>query len=840
MTEFEFSVIIPTHNSALGIEKTINSLINQTLDFKKNIEIIVIDSNSIDNTEEICSEYAEKFPKNIKFIQNDSQIAKNAGIRNASGRYINFLESNDYISQNTLNSILNFIKNNPEADLIATPMYYYKNGRKEKYLNCPIKNTELVNLLKEPSKSQFLGPSTFIKKESIKDCEFSNSFNENITFLNEILIDNPILGICSDGSYFIENIEEKVLPTEDVEIDGENYDKFVEENLTSLIAKNKNKFSRIPKFTQYSILNHMHWILSIEKSKEEIDLSPLKETAKIIDDEIILNNELIENDEKILLFILKYGGINEELKEKLCLDTVSIDTYDIIQGKLVVLASLTNVSKRDVEIFINGQKIKTKNLRFPQKDKISLGHMYGKDYSFEIEIPLSTSKKYEIEFKSGNKTLNIDFSRPCNFSKAVGYAKTKHYLSTLKDNKITIKKKTTLNWIVQELKTLFNMVKNHEPGFEKAIPFRIAYMITYPFLRNKKIWFYMDRPEESDDNGLHLFKYAVNKDPDINKYFILSSKNKDFKEIEKIGKIIPYKSLKHRLLGLFAENIITSHPDNEVIYPFWGGYPFFAGLLKSNNIFLQHGILKDDISSWLNKSNMNLSFFLVSSKKEYDSTFKYPYNYDENVVQMLGLPRYDNLKNVEDRKQIIIMPSWRRNLTRKSNEYILETEYYKRFNSLINNKKLIKKARENNYEIIFRPHPKVYNFIDLFDKNDYVKIDYEKVKYQTLFNNGSLLITDYSSVAFDFAYLYKPVIYYQYGDDYHFNVENSFFDYETMGLGEICKDESELVDLIIEYIENDCKIKEKYSKRIQDFFIFTDKNNCKRVHEAIKEVPLKD
>lgn len=230
----------------------------------------------------------------------------------------------------------------------------------------------------------------------------------------------------------------------------------------------------------------------------------------------------------------------------------------------------------------------------------------------------------------------------------------------------------------------------------------------------------------------------------------------------------------------------------------------------------------------------------MSSKREYDSTFKYPYNYKKGVVKLRGLPRFDNLENVEDKKQIIIMPSWRRYLTGKSNEYIEETEFFKRFNSLLNNEKLIEKAKEYEYEIIFRPHPNVYNFIDLYDENDYVQIDHEKTKFQTLFNNGSLLITDYSSVAFDFAYLHKPVVYYQYAGDYHFDVENSFFDYETMGLGDVCRNEDDLVNLIIEYIENECRIKDRYSKRIDKFFLFTDKNNCKRVHDEINKIPLKD
>jgi CDP-glycerol glycerophosphotransferase (TagB/SpsB family) len=339
---------------------------------------------------------------------------------------------------------------------------------------------------------------------------------------------------------------------------------------------------------------------------------------------------------------------------------------------------------------------------------------------------------------------------------------------------------------------------------------------------------------------MHLYQYAVDKDPDIKKYFIIKKGTPDYDEMKKIGNVLGFKSIKHRYLGMFAENIITSHPDNQFIYPFWGTYPHFAGLLKSSTMFLQHGIIKDDISSWLSRFDMNLSFFLTSAKLEYESIFKYDYNYDKSVVQLLGLPRYDGLENAKDKKQIIIMPSWRRDLTGKSKEYVKKSEYFRHFNSLINNEKLIQKARENNYEIIFRPHPNVYYYIDLFDENDYVKIDHDKIKYQTLFNNGSLLITDYSSVAFDFAYLYKPVLYYQYGSDYHFDAENSFFDYEEMGFGEISKSENELVDLIIEYIENDCKIKEKYSKRIDGFYEFRDRNNCMRVYDKIRSIHPKD
>ena len=844
MKKFGFTIIIPTHNAELGIRDSIESVIKQTLDFNENVEIIIVDNNSEDATENICREYADQYPENIKFHQQgkyDLNEAKNIGIEQSKGDFIGFLENHDYLSHNALTSVLNFIKHNEEVDLISIPLVHFKNGQKINYLNHKIKKTMKINLLKQPKYVQFIGLSTFFKRDSVKSLGFLNAYNSSITLFSEILINNPILGICKEGTYYSNNIDEKIYATKQASFDLEEYDKFLKWNLKFLIEKSMSKFAKVPQFIQYNLINHLRWLLAIEKTQISYDLDELIENIRHIHDDIILDNMLLEHEHKVFTCLLKYGNdLNEPLKEKLGLNTIFIDNYDIIEDKLHILASMLHIEPETVDIMVNGHEVNKKELRFPQKDEYSLGHKYLQDYSIQTVIPLSVDEKTKLEFERNNKNLHIDFSRPCNFSKSVGYAKTRHYLSILNNDEILIEKKTNLKWIKEEAKSLINMIKKHEPGFEKAIPFRIAYMIGYPFLKDKRIWFYMDRPDESDDNGLALFKYAVKKDDDISRYFILSKKAKEFDNVKKIGKVIPFKSIRHRYLGLFVENIITSHPDNEIIYPFWGGYPFFAGLLRSNNIFLQHGILKDNISSWLNKSNMNLSFFLVSSDKEYESIFKLPYNYDKDIVQLLGLPRYDTLQNREDKKQIVIMPSWRRDLDHKSKEYVKDNEFFKRFNSLINNEKLIQKAKELGYEIIFRPHPKVYSYIDLFNKNDYVKIDYDKVKYQTLFNNGSLMITDYSSVAFDFAYLYKPVLYYQYGDDYHFDLDDSYYNYKTMGFGEIVNTEEELVNLVIEYMENDCKLKEEHCRRIKDFFYFTDRNNCKRVHNKINEIPLKD
>ena len=103
-----------------------------------------------------------------------------------------------------------------------------------------------------------------------------------------------------------------------------------------------------------------------------------------------------------------------------------------------------------------------------------------------------------------------------------------------------------------------------------------------------------------------------------------------------------------------------------------------------------------------------------------------------------------------------------------------------------------------------------------------------------------MILTDYSSAVFDFAYLRKPVLYTQFDKEEFFKGEHvytqGYFDYERYGFGEVEYDLESTVDRIIEYMKNGCQLKEKYRKRIDNFFAFNDKNNCQRVYEAIRNL----
>ena len=91
------SVIVPFYNVGRYIEKCLNSLVNQTLE---EIEIILVNDGSQDNSYQVAKEFQEKYPNKIKCYEKPNGglgDARNFGINYATGEYIAFLDSDDYV-----------------------------------------------------------------------------------------------------------------------------------------------------------------------------------------------------------------------------------------------------------------------------------------------------------------------------------------------------------------------------------------------------------------------------------------------------------------------------------------------------------------------------------------------------------------------------------------------------------------------------------------------------------------------------------------------------------------------------------------------------------------------
>jgi len=127
MNNIKVSVIIPVYNSEKYLKQCLDSVVNQTL---KDIEIIVVNDGSTDNSLKIIQEYSNKY-KNIKVINKQNEgcyKARNVGLETAKGEYIAFLDSDDYIEFNMYEKLYSKAKET-DADIVSSNYYILENNK---------------------------------------------------------------------------------------------------------------------------------------------------------------------------------------------------------------------------------------------------------------------------------------------------------------------------------------------------------------------------------------------------------------------------------------------------------------------------------------------------------------------------------------------------------------------------------------------------------------------------------------------------------------------------------------------------------------------------------------
>ena len=108
---FKFSIITAVYNTEAYLEDAVNSVLSQDIGFTDSVQLILVDDGSSDQSGNICDTYQKQYPSNIKVIHKPNggvSSARNEGLRYAEGRYINFLDSDDRLSSNTLSAVYDF------------------------------------------------------------------------------------------------------------------------------------------------------------------------------------------------------------------------------------------------------------------------------------------------------------------------------------------------------------------------------------------------------------------------------------------------------------------------------------------------------------------------------------------------------------------------------------------------------------------------------------------------------------------------------------------------------------------------------------------------------------
>ena len=198
----KISVIIPVYNVENYLEKCINSIINQTY---KDLEIILVDDGSTDSSGKICDDYSKKDDRIIVIHKNNNGVssARNDGLRKATGDYVVFPDSDDYIDSNMYKDMLEQFKDT--IDLVCCGYYINDSKKNDKKHEKIINNKLSMEYLMGDDYYKGYVWNKMYKMQIIK--KINLFFNENITIcedllFNTIYINNIRKSVFLDKQYY--------------------------------------------------------------------------------------------------------------------------------------------------------------------------------------------------------------------------------------------------------------------------------------------------------------------------------------------------------------------------------------------------------------------------------------------------------------------------------------------------------------------------------------------------------------------------------------------------------------------------------------------------------------
>lgn len=363
-------------------------------------------------------------------------------------------------------------------------------------------------------------------------------------------------------------------------------------------------------------------------------------------------------------------------------------------------------------------------------------------------------------------------------------------------------------------------------------------------------WLVCEKPNEARDNGYYFFRYCMINKENKNVFYLIEKNSYDMKKLQQYQENVIYaNSFRHCVMYFLSSKLVSSQS-----LPF----PFSERLCKiffkvkgQKYYWLQHGITKDCLNPKdMSKEYKEYSF--VSCASPYEAKFFCDYfGYDEKSAINTGFCRFDGLEDLsKEKKQILIMPTFRKWLACSSvvsrpsmqeEKKFKSSSYYAFYRELLSKISVDTSFVENEIKFVFYQHyafqPFSYLFKDLELKN-IVVADCEHFDVQQLMRESRVLITDYSSVLFDFSYMKKPEIYCQFDrDEYRANhYKEGYFSYERDGFGKCCSSVNETLASLSDIVAKDFKLEDAYKFRIEKFFGKTDANCCQRVYDCVEMI----
>lgn len=346
--------------------------------------------------------------------------------------------------------------------------------------------------------------------------------------------------------------------------------------------------------------------------------------------------------------------------------------------------------------------------------------------------------------------------------------------------------------------------------------------------------------EKYEDNAAVYHKYLLNNHKEqVTAYWMYDPKTSYAKD-QKIENAVPLGSFKNYLLFFQADYTFHGH---SLLYDIVPSADKFLFLNRKTIItHVSHGI-EGFKKILIQKEDVPLlkrtDYFNCASQYEYElklNKWKIP----EKKLILTGFPRFDRYppnQPSKEVKNILMMMTWREWLFDLTKEEFIESPYFKNTTGLLKHQGIQQLLTDHNLHLNIALHPFMKKFESYFtgltDNEHGIKfLDFNQETIEYSIDHNDMLLTDITSVSWDFLYLNKPIIFYMFDQQEYLEKRGTYLNLDSDLYGY----KADSIDHVYEYLKKIIEEKITYNEwypKASDYIDYFDQDNCKRLTQRV-------
>ena len=471
--------------------------------------------------------------------------------------------------------------------------------------------------------------------------------------------------------------------------------------------------------------------------------------------------------------------------------------------------------------------------------------------SFKLFIPISKGKEIDnifIVMKLDKLSFRVNLEFNGIFSRLSGKLKNSYWC--FNDRVMTYNEKTRSLTVRRATDSLIAIYENKFLG-EAGKYLSMSELLYYRQLRksvrrvlsdtqrHKSIMFYDEMGINYNGNLLFRYFSKFKRTDTIDVYFSAQRDSEEQAFLIDSGYegVLETGSKKAKATAMVSDLIVATDCDvyeslaftkRDIIY--------LKDLFNAKVISIKNFFMTYDTAQFDNRLRDNTQMIFCSSENEKEQLLKKVYDYDETMIKITGYPMLDAVSNKKE-KIILIAPGDRKLfcIYENSSYYrFADSRFFKTYNSVLTDTEFLKELKKLGYKIALLMPQAIEKYIKMFSADgDTVQLyNYTEQNETGLISRAAVLVTDYSELQYRFAYLNKPVVYYQ---SQALPIQQEFKEqrFTRSIFGEVIYDRERLTEYLLKNAKKDFPQPIRYERRCNEFFKHIDGDNCGRIMNTV-------